>query len=207
VNGQATSPANAIRAAFWAIAALHLVAIAADMEPLQFGTKVLLIPLLALWVRARRGPGPVIAALLASAAGDVALEFDGLFIAGMGCFALAHVCYVTFFVRSCRPRWGTAAVYGLIWAVLIVLLWSRLGDLQVPVAAYSLLLTGTAVTSSWYGMRTGIGGALFLLSDTLIALRLADVHVWGDALLVMITYIAAQYLLASGVLIRVTSRA
>jgi hypothetical protein len=75
------------------------------------------------------------------------------------------------------------------------------------VAAYSLLLTGTAVTSAWYGTRTGIGGALFLIPDTLIALRLADIHVWGGALLVMITYIAAQYLLASGVLIRMTIRA
>src|SRR5262245_15326287 len=120
-------PVNAIRAAFWAVAALHLTAIAADVESLQFGTNALLIPLLALWVWTRRGPGLVIAALLASAAGDVALEFDGLFIAGMGCFALAHVCYVTYFVRSCRPRWGAVVGYGLIWAVLIVLLWSRLG--------------------------------------------------------------------------------
>ncbi|MBO3744616.1 lysoplasmalogenase [Streptosporangiaceae bacterium NEAU-GS5] len=197
---------NSIRGAFWAVAALHLIAIAADLGPLQFGTKVLLMPLLAVWVWARRGPRWVIAALLASAAGDVALEFDGLFIAGMGCFALAHVCYVTFFARSTRPRWGVTLIYGVIWAVLIVLLWSRLGDLQVPVAAYSLLLTGTAATSSWYGTRTGFGGALFLLSDTLIALRLADVQVWGDALLVMITYIAAQYLLASGAVIRVTNR-
>jgi uncharacterized membrane protein YhhN len=191
-----------IRVAFWAVAAVHLLAIAAGLGPVQFGTKVLLIPLLALWVWTRRGPGLVVAALVASAAGDVALEFDGLFIAGMGCFALAHVCYVTFFVRSVGParhRWATAAIYGVLWAVLIALLWPRLGDLQVPVAAYSLLLTGTAVTSSWYGTRTGIGGALFLISDTLIALRLADIDIWGDALLVMVTYIAAQYLLASGV--------
>ncbi|WP_432942654.1 hypothetical protein ACQPXM_37070 [Kribbella sp. CA-253562] len=44
---------------------------------------------------------------------------------------------------------------------------------SVPVAAYSLMLTATAVTSAWSGGRSAAGGALFLASDSLIGARLA----------------------------------
>jgi uncharacterized membrane protein YhhN len=85
--------------------------------------------------------------------------------------------------------------------VLIGRLWPGLGDLRIPVAVYSLLLTSTAVTSARLGWRTGLGGALFLLSDTLIATQLAD---WrelpGHEFWIMATYVVAQYLLMSGLL-------
>ena len=141
---------------------------------------------------------------LFSALGDIALEFDGLFIVGMGFFAAAHVCYVTFFLRSgaaacLRRRWYIAVGYAVVWAALVALLWSGLGELQIPVAAYSLLLTGTAALSAGLGWRTGVGGALFFVSDGLIALRLADLpQPPMPSMWIMSTYIAAQYLLASG---------
>ena len=113
----------------------------------------------------RRGPRLVVAALLFSAIGDIALEFDGLFIVGMGFFAAAHVCYVAFFLRSgaaacVRRLWYIPVAYAVVWVALVALLWSGLGDLQIPVAAYSLLLTGTAVSRPGSAWRTGLGGAL-----------------------------------------------
>ena len=65
-----------------------------------------------------------------------------------------------------------------------------------------MLLTATAVTAGALGWRLGLGGALFFVSDTMIA-------VWDIAgrpapplpgLWIMSTYILAQYLLASGAL-------
>lgn len=56
-----------------------------------------------------------------------------------------------------------------------------------------------AYRSSALGRTAGIGGALFLLSDTLIATGVAD---WPQLprpdFWIMATYLAAQYLLAAG---------
>lgn len=84
---------------------------------------------------------------------------------------------------------------------MISQLWPGLGALQIPVAGYSLLLASTAVTSAGVSLRAGVGGGLFLLSDTLIATQLAG---WrelpGHEFWIMSTYIAAQYLLATAAL-------
>ncbi|GAA4225987.1 putative membrane protein YhhN [Streptosporangium album] len=71
--------------AFWLCSAVHLALVAADVGPMDSLTKALLMPLLAAWVLARRGPRPLVAALLLSWGGDVALEIDGLFLAGWPC--------------------------------------------------------------------------------------------------------------------------
>jgi uncharacterized membrane protein YhhN len=188
------------------IAAAHLVSLAAGLTVLEWITKFALVPSLAAWVYTRRGPRVLLAALLLGAAGDIALQFDALFILGMAFFAAGHVCYITFFVRSgalakLRRRWAIPLGYAVAWAVLVAFLWPRLGGLQIPVTAYALLLTGTAATSAGLGPRTGLGGALFFISDGLIALRLADLpQPPGPSLWIMSTYILAQYLLASGAL-------
>lgn len=150
----------------------------------------------------------LVPALLASAAGDALLQVDNeaAFLAGMGSFAAAHVCYVTMFAQqgalTDRRRAAlVSAAYATAWVVLIGRLWPGLGPLQVPVAGYSLLLASTAVTSAGLGLRAGLGGGLFLLSDTLIATRLAG---WrelpGHEFWIMSTYVAAQYLLATAAL-------
>jgi uncharacterized membrane protein YhhN len=124
----------------------------------------------------------------------------------MGGFAAAHVCYITMFSKqgalTNRRRLAiVAAGYAAAWAVLISQLWPGLGGLQVPVACYSLLLTSTAVTSAGLGLRAGLGGGLFLLSDTLIATRLAGWRALpGHEFWIMATYVVAQYLLATAAL-------
>ncbi|MEV4611231.1 lysoplasmalogenase [Kitasatospora sp. NPDC049258] len=202
--------ARGLLTGFAATSAVHLGAIATGASVLRHATKPALMPLLAAQTLARSPQAPKLLApaLLLSAGGDVALQLgdDTAFLAGMGSFAAAHVCYVTMFVQQGalddRRRTAlVAAAYAAAWATMIGQLWPDLGDLKIPVAGYSLLLASTAVTSAGRGWRTGLGGALFLLSDTLIATRLAG---WkelpGHELLIMSTYIAAQYLLATGAL-------
>ena len=171
-------------------------------------TKPLLMPLLALAMLAtgRATPRLLLGALLGAFIGDTMLLFSGnLFLIGMAGFAAAHVCYISLFVRGGalrrRGRLVFAAVcYAVLWVVLITQLWPGLDpNMRIPVACYSLLLAGMATTSFAAGARTGLGGALFLLSDSLIAGGIAHWHMpTGTGFAVMLTYIVAQYLLANG---------
>jgi uncharacterized membrane protein YhhN len=100
-----------------------------------------------------------------------------------------------------RAVWIPVA-YGVVLIGTVTLLWPDLPEeLRGPVAAYSLLLTAMAYGAGRLGLAAGIGGALFLLSDTLIATGVAE---WPQLplpdLWIMGTYLAAQYLLTRGVL-------
>ncbi|MCD0481414.1 lysoplasmalogenase [Streptacidiphilus sp. ASG 303] len=201
--------ARTLLCAFALAAAAHLAALLGGVRVLELATKPVLMPLLAGYAAAAsdRLPRLLTAALLCGAAGDALLEAGGpAFLAGMGAFAAGHVCYVVLLTRlgalADRRRAALrAAAYAIVWAVAVGLLWSGLGVLRAPVALYSLLLTATAATSGGLGARAGLGGALFLLSDTLIAVRMADRPLLpGHDVWVMATYLAAQYLLATAVL-------
>ncbi|MEY9948147.1 lysoplasmalogenase [Kitasatospora sp. GAS1066B] len=207
--------ARGLLTAFTATAATHLGSLLTESKVVEQVTKPALMPLLVGHVRGaasaatgRPAPRLLTPALLTSAAGDALLQVDDerAFLAGMGSFAAAHICYVTMFAKqgALTDRRRTALVaagYALAWAVMIHQLWPGLGELKGPVAGYSLLLATTAVTSAGLGRRGGLGGALFLLSDTLIATRLAG---WkqlpGHEFWIMSTYLLAQYLLATAAL-------
>lgn len=79
----------------------------------------------------------------------------------------------------------------------MVLLWPGLADLRLPVLGYSLLLTAMAASAAGAGRAALAGGVLFLVSDGLLALGLADIDVIpGRGGVVMPTYLAAQVLIA-----------
>lgn len=185
---------------FCALGATHLAA-HLFCPPLANATKPLLMPALALAV-APAAPPLLLGALAASCAGDTLLlaGSDGpAFLAGMGAFAVAHGCYITLFRRTGTRRAPAAWAYVPLWGGTVAALWPGLApDMRGPVAAYSLLLVGTAATALRHSPRAGLGGALFLLSDTLIA---TDVAGWpqlpAKEVWVMATYLAAQYLLAT----------
>jgi uncharacterized membrane protein YhhN len=205
--------ATAIFAVFLALSAARLAAIPLDLGPTARWSMFVLMPVLAAWVLVQRGPVLVAIALLFSCGGDVLLgSGDDWFIFGMASFAVAHIFYVTHFVRAgalaaVKRRWYVLAGYVIVWAALVVWLWPDLGDLQIPVAVYSLLLGSTAVLSAGLGWVTGIGGALFFISDSFIAiLDIAESATLPmPGMWIMVTYIAAQALLAVGT-VRVARR-
>lgn len=188
-----------------ALSVVYLAFVLAGLTVAEDITKPLLMPTLALAVGAR-APRLLLGAIAASCLGDIFLVFGGnWFLLGMGGFAVAHLCYIRYFVRAGALRdrtrlLRTAVPYGLAWAVLITSLWPDLASgLRIPLAVYSLLLASTAVTSACAGRRTGLGGGLFLVSDTLIATGLAH---WPQlpvpGFWVMSTYLTGQYLLTTG---------
>lgn len=188
-----------VLAGFWGATVVQVAAVAFDVNILKQASKVTLMPLLWQWSRTQDAPPLIQAALLASAAGDLLLETDAQ-LAGMAAFAAAHACYLAVFLANPAQRsWRVLAAYAALWAALIAVLSPGLGDRRVPVAAYALLLTATAVASRRHSSRSGLGGALFLVSDALIALRMSGRDFPGRGALTMSTYAVGQYLLTSGV--------
>ncbi len=183
--------------AYWSAAVVQVAAVALDVKILRQSSKIAMMPLLLSWTRSQQAHPLLQAAILASAAGDLLLEtrFE---LAGIAAFAAAHACYLAFFVSKPSTRsWRVLAVYGALWAALIAALSPGLGHQKIPVAAYALLLTATAIVSRWHNPRSGLGGLLFLISDALIALRMSGRDFPGRGPLTMSTYAAGQYFLTS----------
>jgi uncharacterized membrane protein YhhN len=162
-------------------------------------TKPLLMPVLMVG-RDR----PTQRALAFGGLGDVALlgSSDTAFTIGLGSFLAGHVAWVTALRgrstgRLKRQPW-LALPYLAAWAGLNAYLWPRAGRDRVPVVAYSAALLATALAALDTGdPATTTGGALFLTSDALIALkRFGDVHLPLHEAIVMASYATGQALLA-----------
>ncbi|MFB7373962.1 lysoplasmalogenase [Streptomyces sp. NPDC056222] len=195
--------ASALLLALALAVAVDLVSLLAGAELGHRITKPLLMPLLAAYAATRGAPKLLLTALLLGWCGDLFLlsDADWAFLVGMGSFAAGHVCYLVLFGRR-RTSVPLGIAYTVALVGTVVLLWPDLpAELRIPVAGYSLLLTAMAYRSSALGLTAGAGGALFLLSDTLIA---TGVAAWPQLpapdFWVMATYIAAQCLLTAGAL-------
>ena len=195
------------RAAWLALAvvwATYLLARTLDLELLERTTKGLLVPVLLLWAWTALGaaiPRWLVAGLVLATVGDIAI--DVRFEAGMLGFLGMQLCYIAGFLAlgaagSLRRRWPAVLVYGLIWIGANGALGPSLGALRIPVLVYSLAICVMAALAVGVSARVGVGAALFLLSDALIALGRADVEFAGRAFLVMPAYLAGQYLITTG---------
>jgi uncharacterized membrane protein YhhN len=209
-----TPRARALAGLYAALGAANSVAAAKHSRAAEWVTKPLLMPVLAAFTVGAAGDRETdmrlpAAGMALSGLGDTALlgaeSAENWFVPGMGAFAAAHACYITALARDgasreVRPR--VAAGYAALWAALIAVLWRRLdAGLRVPVAAYSLLLVSMAVLASGRNRAAAAGGALFVVSDALIACGLAGINaVPRQESAVMPTYVAAQFLLAAGFL-------
>jgi len=149
----------------------------------------------------------VFAGLLLSLAGDVLLIPQGLFVAGLVAFLLAHVAYLFAFTRDVRPfarRLPFVAVAAIALAVL-ALLWPRLPSaLKLPVLCYVLMLGAMTAQANARGAqlattgarRAALGGALFMASDALLAIDRFHTPLPLSSLWVLGTYYPAQVLIA-----------
>ena len=159
-------------------------------------------------VRTRRtAVALLLAAILFSWLGDGASFFfpmlDDELPAMLLCFGIAHLLYIWLFVRPLArrriPAW--TLIYAVWWGVMIAVLWLHLGALLIPVMVYGLVLGGTALLSTRGGAITAVGGAFFLASDTILALRLflpgSSESLAGPW--IMLTYTIGQGLLAYGI--------
>ena len=194
------------------VSAVHVVTRFIEYEPVAGPTKLLLMPLLAaavLWAGRGSAWGPTYTLLFVALALSWLGDGAGTFFAGAPTlplmllfFGLAHLCYIWIFWRRLAvrrlPAWS--AVYLLWWVVMIAVLWPTLGALAIAVAAYGVVLGGTAASASRCHPIIAWGGAFFLASDTILAFRLFTPEAmpgWTSGL-VMLTYCLGQGLIAAG---------
>lgn len=202
---------------------LDLWSCAASLRPLEKAVKPLLLALTALTSAVfllekdrveRRTVWLLMTAQLFGCAGDTLLMGSGLpyFGCGMAAFLVGHICYLTLFGRTAwkglpTKVWILSVLLMLaLLAVLVVAIGVK-GVLLVPMLVYGLVLMllvfcGICGLVRLRGAHWGLilcGGLLFLFSDGLIAMRtfgLENTPMLGFT--IMLTYIAAQGLLAIG---------
>lgn len=182
-----------------ALAAADTVLAATGRDGSRRLTKPLLMPTLL-----RGKPRPTQRALALGGLGDVALlgKGDVAFTAGLGSFLAGHAAWVAALrpksagVLAAKP--ALAAPYLTAWAGLNAYLWPKTGKDRIPVLVYSTALLATALAALDTGDKTvATGGALFLVSDALLALeKFGDVHLPLHEGVVMATYTTGQALLA-----------
>ncbi len=185
---------------FVVLAAADAVLAAAGRDRPRRFTKPLLMPVL----MAGRDR-PVQRALALGGVGDVALlgRGDAAFTAGLVSFLASHVAWIVALrqrpengrVRA-RPVLATPYLAGF--GALNVYLWQRTGRDRIPVAVYSIVLLAMCLAAlDSRSPKTAAGGALFAVSDSLLALeKFAGLHLPAHEGLVMATYTSAQALLA-----------
>ncbi|MBC7519933.1 MAG: lysoplasmalogenase [Sandarakinorhabdus sp.] len=129
----------------------------------------------------------IAAIMAAGAAGDVLLELPGGLVIGGGAFAIGHAIAIYHYTRHRRPalsrasRLGAAALLG--YGAAMPLLLMPAGAAVAQVTLYSLLLCGmaaAALLSRFPRQWLAAGALLFVISDTLLIMRLGG-HLVGGA--------------------------
>jgi uncharacterized membrane protein YhhN len=187
-------------AVFVALAAADTALAGMGRDRARWLTKPLLMPvLMAGSDRSSRRP------LAFGAAGDVALlgSSDAAFTAGLASFLAGHVAWIAALRHRpgsgrLRSRPVLALPYLAAFGSLNAYLWPRTGKDRIPVLGYSTALLAMALVALDSGSpQAAAGGALFMLSDSLLALeKFAGIRLPAHEGLVMATYTSAQASLA-----------
>ena len=149
--------------------------------------------------------------LILSLAGDVFLLWpkEG-FLPGLIVFLLAHLAYIAAFCVPLRfaARPLVFVGYAVLAAAILAWLWPGVpAALRVPVLAYVLFLaTMAAQAASWWrrsrslhagdvklALSAALGGALFMASDTLLAINMFGPPLPFAPLWILLTYWLAQW--------------
>jgi uncharacterized membrane protein YhhN len=182
------------------LAAADTLLAAAGHDRRRWLTKPLLMPVL----MAGRDR-PTQRALALGGAGDVALlsSSEAAFTAGLVSFLAGHIAWIIALRQRpgggrLRARPALAAPYLAASGALNAYLWKRTGKDRIAVIVYSAALLAMSLTAlDARSPKTAAGGALFLVSDALLALeKFGGLHLPAGEGLVMATYTSAQALLA-----------
>jgi uncharacterized membrane protein YhhN len=193
-----------------------------------FAAKAILMPLLIIIFILNIRPGRMtshwilISALFFSWAGDVALELPNvpglsqkneiLFMTGLVCFMIAHLFYIVVFSLAPGRNYAFRKFFRFILpvilygAILLGYMYDDLGIMRLPVIMYTIVLLSMLSTAinrfkkvsneSYYTVL--IGAALFVLSDSLLAVNKFSHPFQSSSALIMSTYITGQFMIVIG---------
>lgn len=164
------------------------------------------------------------AALVFSWSGDVLLMFPDLFLYGLGAFLMAHICYIIGFkIAQTNPfAIGTVNFLKLFLvnlpiyiaaAFVYFLINPGLGAIKIPVVIYLIVIVMMVTTARERFGKTNavsfwqvfIGGVFFMVSDGIMAINKFYNPFPESDVIVMGTYIIAQFLIVRGILAHLDS--
>jgi uncharacterized membrane protein YhhN len=212
---------------FAVIVVVELLGRLLDNVMLEYPVKPLIMIWIALYfmlnAKKRSFRTGVLIAFFFSWVGDILLMFSGgydnemFFYAGVGGFFFAQVAYIFVFLLNAEndikglllrnPLWFIPLVtYGVL---IYLLLYPTLeGAMVYIILIYAVSLIGMSLAALNRRDRVGIssfrlvliGSLLFVLSDSLIAINKFHTEIPYGGFLIMLTYIAAQYLIMQGLI-------
>ncbi len=149
----------------------------------------------------------IVLGLLFSLGGDVFLMLPSdRFIFGLLSFLVAHLFYIAAFTRGVGfgLTWWALLLYVVYGAAMLALLWPQLGAMRLPVLIYMavILIMGWQALERRHALGTpaslaaAVGAALFVISDSALALDRFRRPFPAARAVVLTTYFAAQWLIA-----------
>jgi len=158
--------------------------------------------------------------------GDVVLMYEDrnpmYFIFGLLAFLLTHICYIIAFFNSVKSSDRASilkskpmlpAPFVLLGGVIFYMLYPNLGDLTIPVFVYTAVIVTMVIAALNRMERVQqksfqlifYGALFFMLSDLLLAANKFLTPIPYAGVLIMGTYIAAQYIIVKGSILQVNS--
>lgn len=170
-------------------------------------TKPIPVLCMALWLALQpskaRIQWAVIAGLLLSAAADVVISLH--FVAGVAVFLLAHIAYIIAFLQNSRRPFLWRGLLAFGYGITVYMYLTTAGDLgalAVPVLLYAVVIStmlwraaarvGVAEISERSGWSGLLGAAFFVLSDTLLIVKMVVGPIPFEGFIVMLTYWIGQ---------------
>lgn len=206
---------------FALVAAAELIAVTFDMALIQTIAKpLIMITLMSYYVSSvSERNNFFVVALVFCWLGDVLLMFQGdemFFIYGLIAFLSGHILYV-FSYKQMREPDGVDGLLStqkfrfsfpiiLAGTGLVVVLLPHLGELKIPVMIYALVITIMVLqalfrfgfTSKRSFVLIFVGALFFMISDSALAINKFMKPLPMASLLIMITYMTAQFLIVEG---------
>ncbi len=168
-------------------------------------------------------PG-VVTAFFFSWMGDIFLMFSGgynneiLFYAGVGAFFIAQLTYIFVFLLNAENDIKGLLLRNPLWFIpflgfgvlIFLLLYPGLDGIMVPIiGVYAASLIGMSLAALNRRDRVDFdsfrlvfaGSLLFVISDSLIAVNKFYAEIPAAGFLIMLSYIAAQYLIMRGLIL------
>lgn len=180
-------------------------------------SKPLLMPVLAVYLVASGLTSVrkkiLLAGLAFATAGDILLlkmDSTSFFMGGLISFLFTHVCYIIYFSQFKAPgkklyqRYPVLLVLITAYAcTLVYILYPRLGTMLIPVIVYTVVLMSMLIATMHAsdGFSNGTrnlflsGSALFVVSDSVLAVNTFHSSFMGAGIIIMSTYCAAQALI------------
>ncbi|MBJ2175079.1 lysoplasmalogenase [Aureibaculum sp. A20] len=202
---------------FVMVSLCDMVGVVFNIELLRSVFKpMLMLTLLTLYVVSmQQVNGWYVGALVFSFFGDVLLLFEGelYFMLGLISFLIAHIIYIKIVLgwintSSLKTILIATIPFLLVFFALINLLKNSLNELFVPVVVYGITISVMGIVSLlFYLNRKSVaskymfmGACLFIISDSVLAINKFYTTNNLFPIIIMLTYLAAQYLILRAVL-------